>query len=170
MVRVAVKYGLTGGVVFIVLFIIIYFTNKDPLLHAGLIDVVILLIFLIFAIKEYRDVYNGGLMQFGEGMTIGILAYLMMALISSFFIYIMTTIVDPKLLSHYIDIRMAMLREHKETLIETIDESAYIKSLAGVKNTTAFDLALDDFFKKSITGLIITIAVAVIFKKQQSKH
>jgi GGDEF domain-containing protein len=65
---------------------------------------------------------------------------------------------------------MAMLREHKETLIETIDESAYIKSLAGVKNTTAFDLALDDFFKKSITGLIITIAVAVIFKKQQSKH
>ncbi len=170
MARVAVKYGLTGGSIFIGLFIILFFTNEDPLLHAGLIDVVILLIFLIFAVKEYRDVYNGGSMQFGEGMTVGILCYLVMVVISAFFIYIMTAIVDPKLISHYIDTRMAMLQENKETLIETIDENAYLKSLAGVKKTTAVDLALDDFFKKSITGLIITIALAVIFKRQQSKH
>lgn len=170
MVKVSLKYGLTGGGVFIVLFVVLYFTNEDPLLYAGLIDAVIMLIFLIFAMKEFRDLYHGGVMKFAEGMSIGIMCYLIMALISAVFVYIMTAIVDPNLLSHYIDTRMAMIREHKEALTGTIDRSAYLRSLAGVRGTTAFDLALDDFFKKSITGLIITIAIAVIFRKQQSKH
>ena len=165
MIKVAFKYGIAGGIVLIILFLILYYTNENPLLYSRLIDVFILLIFLVFAIREFRQVYNNGKLHFWQGMSVGILTYIGMAMISAVFIYIITTIVDPQLLTHYIESRMIMLEENKDTLIETIDEQAYLKSMSGVKNTTAFDLALDDFLKKSITSLIITIAVSVIFRK-----
>ncbi len=165
MIKVALKYGIAGGAFFIILFLILYYTNENPLIYSKLIDVFILLIFLVFAIREFRQVYNNGKLHFWQGMSVGILTYIGMAMISAVFIYIITTIVDPQLLTHYIESRMIMLEENKDTLIETINEQAYLKSISGVKNTTAFDLALDDFLKKSITGLIITIAVSVIFRK-----
>lgn len=165
MVKVAGKYGTAGGGILVSLFLILYFSNESPLLYAKLIDVIILLILLVFAIREYRDIYNGGKMHFWQGMSIGILSYLLMAIISAVFIYIMTAIVDPNLLSHYIESRIAMLHENKDTLIATIDEKAYVNSLEGVKNTTAFDLALDDFLKKTFAGLIVTIAISVILRK-----
>jgi sensor histidine kinase regulating citrate/malate metabolism len=165
MVKVAGKYGAAGGGILASLFLTLYFLNRSPLLYAKLIDVIILLILLVFAIREYRDIYNGGKIHFWQGMTVGILTYLFMAIISAVFTYIMTAIVDPNLLSHYIDTRMAMLQENKDTLIATIDERAYVNSLEGVKNTTVFDLALDDFLKKTIAGLIVTIAISVILRK-----
>ncbi len=170
MIKVALKYGTTGGVFLIILFLILYYTNENPLLYSKLIDVFILLIFLVFAIREYRKIYNNGELHFWQGMSVGILTYIGMAMISAVFIYIMTAVVDPQLLTHYIESRMIMLEENKETLIKTIDEQAYLKSVSGVKKTTAFDLALDDFLKKTITGLIITIAISVIFRKQTPKQ
>jgi hypothetical protein len=170
MIQVAIKYSMAGGAILIILFLILYFTNENPLLYSKLIDVFILLIFLVFAIKEFREIYNNGVLHFWQGMSVGILSYLGMAIISAVFIYIMTAMVDPQLLTHYIESRMIMLEENKDTLIKTINEQAYLKSMSGVRNTTVLDLALDDFLKKSITGLIITIAISVIFRKQTPKQ
>jgi hypothetical protein len=57
------------------------------------------------------------------------------------------------------------LNENKDALIESINEQAYIDALNGVEETTPMDLAIDDFLKKSIIGLFLTIIIAVILRK-----
>lgn len=165
LVAVPLKYGLIGGVVVILLFLIFYFLNLNPLVNIKMVDIFILTIFILFALKEFRDRYNNRQLHFWQGMTGGVINYLTIAITSAIFILIMTVIIDPDMTTKYIESRIALLHENKQTLIDTMDEKTYIDTVAGVKGTTGFDLALDDFLKKSIIGLFLTIIISVILRK-----
>ncbi len=165
LVAVPLKYGMIGGVVVILLFLIFYFMNLDPLVNIKMVDIFILTVFILFALKEFRDRYNDRQLHFWQGMTGGVINYLTIAVISAIFILIMTVIIDPEMTTKYIESRIALLHENKQTLIDTMDEQTYIDTVAGVKGTTGFDLALDDFLKKSIIGLFLTIIISVILRK-----
>ncbi len=162
---IPLRYGILGGGIVVVLFLIFYFLNLDPLVNIKMIDMVILAIFIFFALKEFRDRYNNRELHFWQGMTGGVVNYVTIALISSLFILVMTVIIDPELTTNYIEGRIRLLEENKETLIDTMDEDTFHEAVAGVEKTTAFDLALDDFLKKSVIGLFLTIIIAVILRK-----
>jgi hypothetical protein len=98
-------------------------------------------------------------------MTGGVINYLTIAFVSAIFIFIMTVIIDPDMTTNYIISRIEVLNENKQTLVDTMDEKTFQDAMAGVKETTGFDLALDDFLKKSIIGLFLTIIIAVILRK-----
>jgi hypothetical protein len=154
-----------GGGIAVLLFLIFYFLDLDPLVNIKMIDIVILAIFIFFALKEFRDRYNNRELHFWQGMTGGVVNYVTIALISSLFILVMTVIIDPELTTNYIESRIGLLEENKQTLIETMDEDTFYEAIAGVEQTTPFDLALDDFLKKSVIGLFLTIIIAVILRK-----
>jgi hypothetical protein len=78
---------------------------------------------------------------------------------------VLLVIIDPDLTTNYIESRISLLNENKDALIESINEQAYIDALNGVEETTPMDLAIDDFLKKSIIGLFLTIIIAVILRK-----
>ena len=159
------RYGLIGGGLVIVLFIVFYLLQLDPLVNIKIIDMLLLAIFIFFALKEFRDRYNNRQLHFWQGMTAGVTCYLTVAITSALFILIMTVIIDPAMTTNYIEGRLALLSENQEKLVETMDEQAYADAVAGVNATTPTDLALDDFLKKSIIGLFLTIIIAVILRK-----
>ncbi len=165
LVAIPLKYGIIGGGVSIVLFLIFYFLHLNPLVNIKMLDMFLLSIFVFFALKEFRDVYNNRQLHFWQGMTGGVINYLTIALISAIFILIMTVIIDPELTTNYIISRIELLNANKQTLVDTMDASTFEKALAGVQDTTGLDLALDDFLKKSIIGLFLTIIIAVILRK-----
>ena len=165
LIAVPMRYGAIGGVIVIVLFIIFYFLDLDPLVNIKIIDVFILAIFIFFALKDFRDRFNNRKLHFWQGMTGGVINYLTIAVISAIFILVMTVIIDPEMTTNYIDSRLALLNENRQTLIETMDEKTYNEAVAGVKETTPIDLAFDDFLKKSMIGLFLTIIIAVILRK-----
>ena len=165
LVAVPLRYGIIGGGMVIMLFLVFYFLNLDPLVNIKIVDALILAIFIFFALKEFRDKYNNRELHFWQGMTGGVINYVTIAFISAIFILVMTVIIDPDMTTNYVDGRLALLIENKQTLIETMDEETYLEAFAGVEKTTPFDLALDDFLKKSIIGLFLTIIIAVILRK-----
>lgn len=165
LVVVPLKYGIYGGGLVMLFFVIFYLLNLDPLVNIKMLDPLFLGIFIFFALKEYRDRYNQRRLHFWQGMTGGVICYITIALISALLILLMTLIVDPDLTSQYITGRLALLSENKQNLIETINEETYFRTFEGVKQTTGFDLALDDFLKKSIIGLFLTIVIAVILRR-----
>jgi hypothetical protein len=165
LLSVPLKYGLIGGGISIILFLIFYFLQLNPLVNIKMLDLLLLAIFLFFALKEFRDVYNDKKLHFWQGMTAGMVNYLSIALISALFILVMTVIIDPQLTTNYIASRTALLNENKQMLVDTMDAVTFDEAMAGVKGTTGFDLALDDFLKKSIIGLFLTIIIAVILRK-----
>jgi hypothetical protein len=165
LVAIPLKYGIIGGGVSIILFLIFYFLNLNPLVNVKMLDMFMLSIFVFFALKEFRDVYNSRQLHFWQGMTGGVINYLTIALISGIFILVMTVIIDPELTTNYIVSRVELLNANKQTLVDTMDASSFEEALEGVQNTTGLDLALDDFLKKSIIGLFLTIIIAVILRK-----
>lgn len=165
LVAVSLKYGLIGGLMVILLIIIFYFLDLNPLINIKVTDVLILSVFIFFTLKEFRDRYNNRQLHFWQGMTGGVINYLTIALISAGFIFVLTVIIDPEVTTKYIETRIEILNENKQTLVETMDEETYLNALSGVKETTGFDLALDDFLKKSIIGFFLTTIIAVILRK-----
>lgn len=165
LVAVPLKYGALGGSMVILLFLTFYFLDINPLTSIKIVDAFILAIFIFFSLKEFRDQYNNRKLHFWQGMTGGIINYLTIAVISSTFIFVMTVIIDPELTTKFIETSIALLNENKQTLIEEMDEATFEEAMAGVSETTGFDLALDDFLKKSIIGLFLTIIISVILRK-----
>ena len=159
------KYGMFGGGIVIILFLIFYFFDLDPLLNIRVVDMLILAVFIFFSLKDFRDRFNNRQLRFWQGMTGGVINYVTIALISSLFILVMTVIIDPELTTKYIESRIALLNENRQQLIDTINEEAYDEALAGIKETSSIHLALDDFLKKSMIGLFLTIIIAVILRK-----
>lgn len=165
LVAIPLKYGIIGGCVVILLILIFYFLDLNPLVNIKVADLLILSIFIFFSLKEFRDRYNDRQLHFWQGMTGGVINYITIAVISAVFILLMTVIIDPDMTTNYIASRLELLNENKQNLIDAMDEETYMKSVVGVKETTGFDLALDDFLKKSIIGLFLTIIIAVILRK-----
>jgi hypothetical protein len=165
LISVPLKYGAIGGLLVIILNFVFYFIGKNPLVEIKFIDIPLLVIFIFFALKEFRDRYNQNELHFWQGVTGGMITFFTLAIISALFILVLLIAIDPGITTNYIESRIALLNENKQTLIESIDEQAYIDALAGVKETTPVDLALDDFLKKSIIGLFLTIIIALILRK-----
>ncbi len=165
LISIPLKYGAIGGGLVIILFLVFYFLGKNPIIEIKFVDILLLGIFIFFCLKEFRDRHNNRELHFWQGVTGGMITYFTIAIISSIFILILLVIIDPNLTTNYIESRIALLNENKDTLIESINEQAYIDAVAGVKETTPLDLAIDDFLKKSIIGLFLTIIIAVILRK-----
>lgn len=162
---VPLRYGVIGGGFAILLFLIFYFLDMNPLANIKMVDMFLLAIFIFFALKEFRDRYNNRQLHFWQGMSGGVITYLAIAIISAIFILIMTVIIEPDMTTKYIDGLTKLLIDNRQSMVETINEESYAEALAGVAETTPFDLALDDFLKKSMIGLFLTIIIAVILRK-----
>ena len=165
LIAIPLKYGAIGGVLVILLYLVFYFLGKNPIIEIKLVDILLLAIFIFFCLKEFRDKYNHHELHFWQGVTGGMIAYFSIALISAAFILLLLVVIDPDITTNYIETRIELINENKENLIESINEQAYIDALEGVKKTTPLDLAVDDFLKKSIIGLFLTIIIAVILRK-----
>ncbi len=132
LIRVAIKYGLMGGMLVVALIVFLYLTNKNPLNSARYSDLFVLLLFILFGIIEYRNVYNDKMLHFWQGLSIGSITTLTIAFISSVSILIICMI-DPELLPGYITEKLAFIQQNKETVIENIDERAYVDTVRGVR-------------------------------------
>ena len=166
-VIVALKYMAFGSLLSILLIVILYYAQRHPLLMPPILDFRILIfgVFIFFSLREFRDYLNGGVLYFWQGMSIGMLCYLGMALVGSLFILIFGWIV-PGFLDSYLIIATSQLEANKEQFLEAIGEKAYNAALAELPLTTVTDLAVDYFLKSIPLGLFLTIIIAVILRRQ----
>ncbi len=161
--KMAVKYGVAGGIMAIIVFLVQYFLKLDPFTSIKIPDGLVLGIFIFFALREFREINKTLSMK--QGILTGISCYLIIALLTSIFIYVMVTYIDPSLLAKYIDQRITFLMNQRATVEKIYDVNTFKTNLDNIKNTTSFILAWDDFLKKSFIGLILTIITTVVLRK-----
>jgi hypothetical protein len=56
LISVPLKYGAIGGIIVIILNLLFYFSGRNPLVEIKYIDIPLLVIFIFFALKEFRTV------------------------------------------------------------------------------------------------------------------
>jgi hypothetical protein len=161
------NYGLAGGAIIIILFLILQLFNINPMVANKKMDFgfIILPLFVFFAIKEFRDFKNNRQLRFWQGMTVGFFTYIILALNSAIFLWLVLGIISPELLDQYIIDRTLLIESKKNEIMGTLGEDVYYQTHYDLQNVTPFVLALDDFLKKTFAGLFITIIISVILRK-----
>lgn len=162
------KYGSVGAIMIIVSLLILFSLDRHPLLLNPVLEVRLpiyaLIIFISF--KSYKDLYSNGILHFWQGITMGMVAYIIMALGTALFIYIISDIASTNFLSEYIRISSSQLAANKELFIETIGEKTYIDTMAQLPKTRAIHLAVDYLLKSMPIGLFLTLILSVLFRNK----
>lgn len=167
LIRIPLRYALIGIFLYGTLFLLLYFMGKNPLVVGRPWDFGFLLIplMVIFAMKDFKTNYNEGELRFWQGMSSGFVTYFVLALGVALFIFIFMTVADPDVLEGYIQDRIQLLESSKVQFIEQFGTELYDEQITKMNHTTAFIVAIDDFWKKLVIGLFLTILIAAVLRK-----
>lgn len=166
LLRVPVKYGAFASLLAITVLLGLYFMDESPFTSNDIPDFIIIGLFVYFAIREFRDYYNGGNLQFWEGMTVGFFCYVTLAVLTALFIGLLFPLIDADILQQYVQNRTNLLVNNKEQVISQLNEEAYNKALKEIKETSLLDLSLDDLIRKLLMGLFLTSVLALASKRK----
>ena len=167
LVRVPLKYGLLGGLLSVAFFISFYYFGKHPFLIPPFFDIRILLIaiFLFFALKEMRDSFFDGVLYFWQGMA-GCLIYIItMALFGLAGVFAFGTF-DPGFRTLYVDQGIAQIKSIPPESIAQIGEQAVNEVLNTLPSTTLSQLAFKYTGQTFTIGFFLTIIISVILRRQ----
>lgn len=162
------RYGTLAAVLSIILFLILYYAGKNPLLIPPFLDFRILLypIILVFAIRDYKENRNEGILHFWQGMSVGIQAVVISSFFMAIFILIFGGLIENDFVPEYIRLMSEQIHHLDQKVIESVGEEAINKSLELLPSTHIFDLALDYFIKSLPYGLFLTIIISLILRKK----
>ncbi len=99
---VGLRYGLLTGLVSIIFSFGLYALHLEQNSYLRFITTVVLILGIVLAQREYKQL-NGGFMSYGEGLTIGALASVVVGVLSAAFVYVYTTFIDPETLTRAMD-------------------------------------------------------------------
>lgn len=167
LIRIPLRYALIGIFLYGTLFLLLYFMGNNPLVVGRPWDFGFLLIplMVIFAMKDFKTNYNEGELRFWQGMSSGFVTYVVLALGIALFIFIFMTIADPNILEGYIQDRIQLLEASKEQFIKQLGADLYDEQITKMNQTTALVVAIDEFWKKLVIGLFLTILIAAVLRK-----
>lgn len=173
--KVALKYALTGALLAIALILILFYTNRHPLLIPIAYDYRILLfgLFIYFSIREFKIYYNNGELHFWQGLLTGIFFYLILGLVVGVFISVFGSL-ESSFLEEYVQANVQGLEMNKAQLTAegpvTMSEQEFVRQLELTKNTKPITLGMDYFMKSCIIGFFLSILLAVILRKTEVRR
>ncbi|GAB3891459.1 hypothetical protein GCM10028803_03290 [Larkinella knui] len=100
--RLALKWGLISGVIFMVYTTVINLTGQFSNTALPWLSLLISIVLIVMAMREFRTL-NGGFMSFGEGVSLGTLLSVISGLISITYNLIYTTFIDPTIRQQMLD-------------------------------------------------------------------
>jgi hypothetical protein len=167
-ITVPFRYGILAATISIILFIILYFAGKNPLLIPPFLDFRIILypIILVFAIRDFKENKNEGTLHFWQGMSVGLQAMVISSFLVAVFILIFGSFVEPRFVPEYIRLMTEQIKGLNENVVESVGKEAIDKSLELLSTTNIFDLAIDYFIKSLPYGVFLTIIISLILRKK----
>ena len=163
----SVRNGLIAGVLGFSLLLALYYMGKHPFLFPIYFDFrfILLSIFIVMTLKEFRDDYQEGILYFGQAMMSSFLFTLVFAFGTSLLIWAFCFIV-PEFLTAYITNATEQLKSIQPAIIEQLGKDAYERNLNKLPATQGSDLAVDYFGKTFIISFFISIIISVILRRQ----
>ncbi len=159
--RVALKYGVVTAIASIVYITILYVSGQFTNNSLTSLSLVILIVAMIVAMKEFREDSNG-FMSYGQGLGIGTLMAAVSGFISSVYNYIYISFIDQTITQQILDkARSGMeARGSDEAQIEA--SMAFIEKIS----SPGFGFAIG-IISTVIVGFVIALVVSAIMKKDK---
>lgn len=162
--RSAYQFGLFGGVLSFIAFVVLSFFYSDPSNLTLLFGYIICPIAIFLSIKFFKEDQNAGYLSFSEGMTVGFATYMLIALISTLGIWLFLSF-STDTFELITLAKFEVLEKGKDTIVEQVGQNSYDATYESLKEMTKFDIAVNDGIWKIIPGLFFTIIISIIFRK-----
>lgn len=165
--RVTLRYGLVSGVIGFVVILILYYTGHHPFLIPVFLDyrIVFFAIFFVFALREFRDFHNGGILHFWQGMIGSLAITIFFTIISSGAIYVFAKSV-PEFVQSYITLSMEQVKSFSKEDIDRIGQEVYDAGIQSLEQADAYFLASRYLVQSLILSFFISIIISVILRRQ----
>ena len=160
----AYQFGVLGGILSIVSFGLLSFLQPDPTNLNLVFGYVITPISIFLALKFFKDFTNSGYLSFAEGMSVGFVAYMIIAIVSGLGIWIIL-LLFPDLFQAILDSKLNVLSQNQQTIIDQLGEPSFQNTLENIREMVPLDVALSDSLWKIIPGLFFTIIISIILRK-----
>jgi hypothetical protein len=167
LLKVSLRYGVAAGVLAFVLLIVLYYLGQHPLLISPFLDFRVLLlgIFIFFALKEFRDHFQAGELHLWQGMLGGIIVIIVATTLSSGFMYLFGTL-EGEFLNSYIVQITAYVKSFPKEDIDRIGKDIYERNLKALPTTNMSALAITYFMQGLVIGFFVNIVLSVSLRRQ----
>ncbi len=164
--KTAYQFGVLGGILSGISFYVLSLFNPDPT-NLNLVFGYVITPFAVYlAIKFYKEFANEGFLSFAEGMTIGAVTYLILAIISTLTIWgILSN--SPSLFEAIHTAKWAVLEQNKEVIIGQVGQKSFDLAETNLKWMRPWDIAFNDGIWKILPGMFFSILISVILKKNK---
>lgn len=169
MKKIILRYGILSVLAMVLVFGTTFFIfrnneNFDIQEVIGYTAIVLSLLFVFFAIKQWRDQHNNGVLSFGRGLGIGTLVTLFPSVAFGAYSYLEVNYIDPgfndRYYSHYIE--KVKQTTPPEKLQAALDELASSKEMF----TNPFFQFFAMFLTVFVIGVIISVISSLILRRQ----
>jgi hypothetical protein len=163
----ALRNGWIAGVLGFILLISLYYLGRHPFLFPIYFDfrVILLSVFIVMTLKEFRDDYQQGILYFGQAMMGSFLFTFIFALVTSLLVWVFCLII-PEFVTLYIKTAMEQLTSIQPAVVEQLGKDEFERNLNKLPATNGIDLAVDYFGKTFIISFFISIIISVILRRQ----
>lgn len=167
LMRIALRYGLIGGVIAFVLVIVMFYLGRHPLVVSPYLDFRILLfgIFVFFALKEFRDYDQEGVLYFAQAMLGGFMVIFVVTVTASVLIWIFG-LFESDFVSQYIEQVTAYVKAFSQEDIDRLGKDVYERNLMALPSTNISKLAFTYFVQGLVIGFFVNIVLSVIVRRQ----
>jgi len=166
----ALNNGLVGGLVSIALTLIGALTGiNDPIRGGGsfagsaifsVIGIAVTIFFIRRAMIQFRDEDNGGVLSYGQGLGVGILTAIVMALVGALYILLHLSFIDTEALDFLKAENIAQMEKSGISEDQIEQRETYINLVFSKIGFTVLAFFLSTFY-----SFIISLIVAAITKR-----
>jgi hypothetical protein len=162
--KTAYQFGALGGLLSGLSFYVLSLFHSDPTNLNLVFGYLITPITVFLAIKFFKDYSNDGYLSFSEGMSVGAVSFVLLALFSTGVIWgILES--SSSLFSAIQTAKWAVLEKNKEVIISQVGLASFEVTQTNLKSMTAWDVALNDGIWKIIPGMFFSIIISIILRK-----
>lgn len=166
LILICLRWGVIAGIITTILMITTYYIAVHPFMVAPFLDFRILVfgVFIFFALKEFRDYKQGGLLYFWQGLIGCFIVVLVSTSISSSGLYIFG-LMKPEFLTAYIAAATEYIKSFPPEAIEQLGKDVYESNLKALPATNLGVMIETYFLKGMLIGLFISLILSVILRR-----
>lgn len=167
LLRVPLRYGVVAGLLGFILLLILYYTNHHPFVIPVFVDfrIALFAIVFVFALKELRDYYYGGILHFWQGILVCLMITLFFAVLASGGLYFFAS-GSQDFVQSYIDLSLEQVKAFSDEDIDRIGRDVYDAGITSLQDADASFLATRYFVQSFIISFFISIIISVILRRQ----
>jgi hypothetical protein len=163
-VRTGIRYGVLCALLSFGITLTLYLAGANPYGQTSIFSLVFMPVFIFLGCAYFKK-YNDQNIGFLKALRVALAITFYAALASAMLLYIFSVFAGFEAIQRHITEMKLMLESTRAETVKIIGQANYDKTMLQLEKTTPYHLAADDFMKKIMTGLIISIIAAVYFRK-----